>query len=111
MTSMDIDALACILRGYLQALRRMSGNRCDFWTETVDLGGSIEASIESLIAGTDIMISSRASAGYEEVDALLQRHVFPMLESADEQLCRLFAWDVVEYIDLCCGELDPQGRW
>lgn len=107
MTSMDLDALACILRGYLQSLRRMSGNRCDFWTCTVDLNAGIDASIESLIADTDIRISDRASAGYAEVDALLQRRVFSMLDAADEQLCKLFAWDIVEYIELCCLALDP----
>jgi hypothetical protein len=107
MTSMDLDALASILRGYLQSLRRMSGNRCDFWSYAIDMDGDIEDSIDSIIADTDTMISVRVPAGYKEVDVLLDRYVFPMLNVADEQLFKLFAWDIVEYIDLCCWELDP----
>jgi len=67
---MDLDALACILRGYLQALRRVSSNRCDFWTCIVDWEGGNEGCIESLVADTDIRFSGRAFAGYAEVDAL-----------------------------------------
>ena len=67
----------------------------------------IEGSINPIIAGTDFRISVSAPAWYKEVDVLLDRYVFPMLRVADEQLCKLFAWDIVEYIDLCCWELDP----
>jgi len=104
---MDLDALASILRGYLQSLRRMSGNRCDFWSYAIDLDGGIDGSIDSIIAGTDVRISDSAPAGYKEVDVLLDRYVFPMLNVADEDLCKLFAWDIVEYIEICCRELDP----
>jgi len=104
---MDLDTLASILRGYLQSFRRMSGNRCDFWSNPIDLDGDIAGSIDSIIADTDVRISVNLPAGYKEVDALLDRYVFPMLNVADEDLCKLFAWDIVEYIELCCREVDP----
>lgn len=45
--------------------------------------------------------------GFKEVHVLLDRHVFPKLNAADEELCKLFAWDIVEYIDPCCWGMDP----
>jgi hypothetical protein len=104
---MDLDTLASILRGYLQSFRRMSGNRCDFWSYAIDLEGDIAGSIDSIVADTDVRISVNLPAGYKEVDALLDRYVFPMLNVADEDLRKLFAWDIVEYIELCCREVDP----
>jgi hypothetical protein len=104
---MDLDTLASILRGYLQSFRRMSGNRCDFWSYAIDLDGDNASSIDSIIADTDVRISVNLPAGYKEVDALLDRYVFPMLNVADEDLRKLFAWDIVEYIELCCREVDP----
>jgi len=104
---MDLDALTSFLLGYLQSLRRMTGNRCDFWSYAIDMDGDIEGSIDSIIADTDVRISVHAPAGYKEVAALLDRYVFPMLNVADEELCKLFAWDIVEYIELCCREMDP----
>ena len=104
---MDLDALTSFLLGYLQSLRRMTGNRCDFWSYAIDMDGDIEGSIDSIIADTDVRISVSVPAGYEEVDALLDRYVFSMLNVANEELCKLFAWDIVEYVELCCRELDP----
>lgn len=104
---MDLDALSSILRGYLQSLRRMSGNRCDFWSYAIDMDGDIDGSIGSIIADSDVRIVTSAPAGYKDVDNLLDRYVFSMLDAADEVLCKLFAWDIVEYIELCCWELDP----
>ena len=96
------------LDGYLLALRRLSGNRCDFWAETFDLQGDVVDDFKRHLSKRDISLLDSSSIGYKEIDKALEEHSFSKLHIADESLLKLFAWDIVEYIQMSYRLIEPE---
>jgi len=96
------------LSGYLLALRRLSGNRCDFWTEIFDLKGDVVDDFKRYLLNRDINLLDSLSIGYKEIDNVLEEHSFSKLHIADESLLKLFAWDIVEYIEMSYRSIKPE---
>lgn len=96
------------LDGYLLSLRRLSGNACDFWAEVFPCPGDIEDCFKVHLAGRGVSLFEKYNVGYEEIDQILQRELFSKLVVKDESLLRLFAWDVVEYLQMSYRLIKPE---
>jgi hypothetical protein len=96
------------LDGYLLSLRRLSGNSCDFWAETFQCADDLEKSFSSHLADRGISLIDKSSIGYREIDQVLEEHVFSKLQVEDESLLKLFAWDIVEYLQLSYRFIEPE---
>ena len=107
-TNIDIQPTVCSLTGYLLSLRRLSSNKCDFWADTIDLNGSVLESLESHLKGREITLGDSSVAGYSEVDNMLRERVFSNLTLADENLLKLFAWDIIELIEMAYRLIEPE---
>lgn len=96
------------LDGYLLALRRLSGNACDFWAESFPCSVDIETSFSSHLADRNISLNGKSTIGYIEIDQVLEEHVFSKLQVKDEALLKLFAWDIVEYLQMAYRLIEPE---
>jgi len=96
------------LDGYLLALRRLSGNRCDFWAEIFDLEGDVVDDFKRYLSNRDISILDSSPVGYKEIDSVLEEHSLSKLDVTDKSLLSLFAWDVVEYIQMSYRLIEPE---
>ncbi|WP_334079057.1 hypothetical protein [Microbulbifer sp. M83] len=107
---MDIETVSQLLEGYLLALRRLSGNRCDFWSLTTPLKDDVEKSLKAHFSGigADTTIIGKTAIGYAELETLLDHHVFSRLEAGEKTHCELFGWDIVEFIQMSYRELEPE---
>ena len=107
---MDVKSLARWLSGYLQCLRRLSGNRCDFWSFTISSEGRLQESLDDFFKSNAIetTILGETSIGYPELESLLREHLFSKLAIEDPNLPGLFAWDIVEQIQMSYRELELQ---
>lgn len=97
---MNAESVALILEGYFQSLRRLSCNRCDFWSYVIGLSEDVEVDLTTHLSRTNsgTRITGRAAVGYAEFDALLNQHVVSRLAIRDQNLLGLFCWDIAEYI-------------
>ena len=109
---MNIEAVICNLNGYLQSLRRLSGNKCDFWVDIIEVKTSLEDDVETHIMSIDnnLIIIDKTQISYHAVQEHLDKFVFSNLLIDDENILKLLAWDVVEYYGLASTELDPNGE-
>lgn len=96
------------LNGYLLALRRLSGNRCDFWAEVIDLKGDVVDDFKQYLSNRDISLIDSSPIGYKEIDQVLEEHSLSKLDVADESFLSLFAWDIVEYIQMSYRLIEPE---
>jgi len=96
------------LDGYLQTLRRLSGNQCDFWVEIFNSTGSLEDDFGTHISGREVALISSTSVGYKEIYEALDIHALSKLQIKDDSLLKLFAWDIVEYIQMSYRLLEPE---
>jgi hypothetical protein len=96
------------LDGYLLALRRLSGNRCDFWAEIFDLEGDVVEDFKRYLSTRDISLLDSSPVGYKEIDKVLEGHSLSKLDVTDESLLSLFAWDIVEYIQMSYRLIEPE---
>jgi len=96
------------LDGYLLSLRRLSGNRCDFWAEIFDIENDAKSDFNRSLSDRDVTLLDSSPAGYREVDEVLEKHLFSKLAVAEEALLKLFAWDIVEYIEMSYRLLEPK---
>ncbi|MGH1540024.1 MAG: hypothetical protein ACRBHB_06360 [Arenicella sp.] len=95
------------LDGYLLALRRLSGNRCDFWVEAFDSESSVEDDFRKHLSNHNVTLLDSSSIGYKEIDRALEKHALSKLNIKDESLLKLFAWDIVEYIQMSYRLIEP----
>lgn len=88
------------LDGYLHSLRRLSGNACDFWAEVFPCGEDVAGGFSKHLARKGVLLTGNYSIGYADIDQILEREVFSRLIVRDDSLWKLFAWDIVEYIQM-----------
>lgn len=106
---MAMDEIAISnLNGYLHALRRLSGNACDFWAEIFPCIGDVEGSFRNHLAGQGVSLVEKQNVRYREIDEILEREIFSKLVVEDESLLKLFAWDIVEFIELAYIQTQPE---
>ena len=107
---MDIETVSQLLEGYLLALRRLSGNRCDFWALTTPLKDDVEKSLKAHFSGidADITIIGKTAIGYTELETLLDHYVFSRLEAGERTHFEQFGWDIIEFIQMSYRELEPE---
>lgn len=96
------------LDGYLLSLRRLSGNRCDFWAEIFDVEGDVEDGFRQCLVGREVTLLDKSPVGYTEIDGVLETHLLSKLKVKDEALHKLFAWDIVEFIQMSFRLLEPE---
>ena len=96
------------LDGYLLALRRLSGNRCDFWAEIFDIEGDVVDDFKKYVSNRDISILDSSPIGYKEINRVLEEHSLSKLDVTDESLLSLLAWDIVEYIQMSYRLIEPE---
>jgi hypothetical protein len=96
------------LDGYLQSLRRLSGNLCDFWVEIFEVQNDVEIDLTKLVSDRSISLFDKVRVGYREIDEILGKHLFSKLKTQDDSLHKLFAWDIVEYIQLSYPSFAPE---
>lgn len=108
-----MEAIVNNLNGYLHSLGRLSGNKCAFWAECIEVESSFENTIDEYFAKleTDNKILEREKISYSEVKKLLKNIVFANLSVKDSSLIELFAWDIVEYYGLASTDRDPGGEF
>lgn len=99
------------LNGYLYSLRRFTGNKCDFWTELVELEGSLEDSVKNHLSTfeVDLEITDSKNISYSEVEALLDSFILSNLKIDDDDIKKLLAWDIVEYYGLASTDIDEKN--
>lgn len=88
------------LDGYLQSLRRLSGNVCDFWVEIFEVQNDIQDSLARRLPDRPILLFDKVNVGYGEIARVLDEHLISKLHLKDELLKKLFVWDIFEYIRL-----------
>jgi hypothetical protein len=96
------------LDGYLLALRRLSGNRCDLWAEIFDISGNVEDDFRKHLSDRHVALIDFSNIGYKEIDEVLEKHSFSMLRIEDESILKLFSWDIVEYIQMSYRLIEPE---
>ena len=99
------------LDGYLHALRRLSENRCDFWVDVFNLKDDLVGDFKEHLSNREVALGRISNVDYKGLDEVLQENVLSKLIVKDESLLKLFAWDIVEYIQmsyrLITPEIDP----
>lgn len=96
------------LDGYLLALRRLSGNRCDFWAEIFETDTNVEDDFKKHLASRDIELLNSSPADYKDIDKALEVNLLSKLLISDESLLKLFSWDIVEYIQMSYRLIEPE---
>ena len=108
-----MGAIVNNLNGYLHSLRRLSGNKCDFWAERVEIETDIDNTIDeyfsTLESNSKVLEIERID--YSTVEKLLDTLVFSNLNIKDGDLIKLFAWDIVEYYGLASTAVDPEREF
>ncbi len=106
-----MEAIVNNLNGYLHSLRRLSGNKCDFWAESVEIESDIDNTIDKYFSKLESNNKAlkKEEIDYSTVEKLLKDLVFSNLNVRDDNLIKLFAWDIVEYYGLASTALDPEG--
>lgn len=99
---MNAESIALTLDGYLHSLRRLSGNRCDFWSYIIGSSEDVEADLREHLSTTNsgAVVVGKVAVGYTELDTLLNQHALSKLVVRDKDVLGLFAWDIVEYIQM-----------
>jgi hypothetical protein len=96
------------LDGYLHSLRRLSGNRCDYWAEVIEVDGNFGDCFKTYLVTLDVKYIGSSAAGYREIDALFETELQSSLRFQDEDLIKLFVWDIIEYIQMTYRGTDPE---
>jgi hypothetical protein len=86
------------LDGYLLSLRRLSGNKSDFWAEIVNIEGDAEKSLRCQMKNSGIELKEKELVGYREIESFLENQLAEKLNVDDSSMVKLFAWDMVELI-------------
>ena len=101
------------LRGYLQALSRLSSPRCHFWAEILpietDLPNVVDEYIASFPEGTKCL--EQVQIDSNEMNSVLTEHLYSHLKNPDENQVKLFDWDINEYFDLISIAQNPNGNF
>ena len=108
-----MEAIINNLNGYLHSLRRLSGNKCDFWAECVEIDSDIDNAIDKYFSKlkSDCKVLKTEKIDYSTVENLLNNLVFSNLTIRDDNLIKLLAWDIVEYYGLASTALDSEGEF
>ncbi|MCU7843415.1 MAG: hypothetical protein KZQ93_06210 [Candidatus Thiodiazotropha sp. (ex Monitilora ramsayi)] len=96
------------LDGYLHSLRRLSGNKCDYWAEVFEITGDIKFSFRERANVLEVNILDFIPVGYRELEAFFETEFRSSLKSQEGDLIKLFVWDVVEYIQMTFRDVDPE---
>jgi hypothetical protein len=98
------------LNGFFQALRRLSENRCDYWSHCLKIDSSLENAIQNYFSSMDdVELLEMNKITYEEVEALHQKYIFSNLVNVNGNVLDLIKWDLVEYFGLASTAIDPDG--
>ena len=105
-----MNSIICNLNGYLHSLRRLSGNACDFWATTFVLEDGLEKSLFEYFENNEVEVdfNKKSVVNYRDIDAILQTHVFSKLAVNDESLFKLFAWDIMEFLQMSYRGIEPE---
>jgi hypothetical protein len=96
------------LDGYLHSLRRLSGNRCDYWAEVIEVDDNFEDCFKKYLGVLKVKFIDSSTAGYREIDSLFEAEFQSSLRFQEEDLIKLFVWDIVEYIQMTYREMEPE---
>lgn len=108
-----MEAIIANLNGYLHSLRRLSGNKCDFWAEATKIDSDLDNAIEGFLSNikSGVKLIEKSKINYSAVEALLEELVLSNLLTDDENLKKSIAWDIVEYYGLASTALDAEGEF
>ncbi|WP_444928617.1 hypothetical protein ACJJIF_12150 [Microbulbifer sp. SSSA002] len=108
--NMESPTIVNNLDGYLQCLRRLSNNACDFWANSYVHDGNLEKGLISHLNGQDVSIGKSYRTNYEGISAELSKHVFQKVTCVSEDQKNLIEWDITEYIEMACREVDEEAN-
>jgi hypothetical protein len=96
------------LDGYLHSLRRLSGNRCDYWAEVIEVDDNFDDCFKAYLVALEVKFIDSSKAGYREIYSLLETEFQSSLRFQEEDLIKLFVWDIVEYIQMTYLGMEPE---
>ena len=96
------------LDGYLHALRRLSGSRCDFWVDVFNLKEDVIGDFKNHLSNQKVALGDELGIDYKGLDKVLQENVLSKLAVVDEALLKFFSWDIVEYIQMSYRLIEPE---
>jgi hypothetical protein len=96
------------LDGYLQSLRRLSGNKYDYWTEVFEINDEVASSFRDHVNGLNVRLLGFEPVGYREIEAFFETEFMSSLMVKDEGLIKLLVWDVMEYIQMAFRDINPE---
>jgi hypothetical protein len=96
------------LDGYLHCLRRLSSNKSDYWAEVLEVDGEVEESFRKHLSNIEVELLDITTVGYREIESFFEDEFRSSLYVQDEDCIKLFAWDVVEYLQTSFREIKPE---
>jgi hypothetical protein len=99
------------LDGYLLSMRRLSGNQYDYWAEILDITAGVETALTNHFykINPELKVIEKYEICYLDVEKLLVEYIFSQLAFTNENIKKLFLWDIVEYFGLASTQDDPEG--
>jgi len=97
------------LNGYFQVLRRLSKNRCDFWSELIEIDGTLENTIEEYLESKEsVEFLNKKDISYSEVQELYESYIFSNI-TVSTVAHKLLTYDIVEYYGLASTSTDSNN--
>jgi len=108
-----METIIANLNGYLHSLRRLSGNKCDFWADVIKIEVDFEKTIEGFISKfkNNVKLIEKKEISYFEVESLLEELLLSNLDISSKDLKKSFTWDIIEYYGLASTDTDPDGEF
>lgn len=99
-----------LLNGYLLSMRRLSRSRRDYWVKSFEYNDSVEEGFKHHLKNEgDVTLISGKSIEYKEINEVLNTSIFSHLKVQDETSLKLFAWDIIEHVDLAFIDLSKEN--
>ena len=98
------------LNGYFQALKRLSLNTCDFWAHVIEVNSTLNNAIDDYISKIDeVTLIEKKDITFRDVENLHKEFIFSNINTDNDDIIKLFSWDIVEFYGLASTIIDPNG--
>ncbi|KZZ50432.1 hypothetical protein A3759_17035 [Thalassolituus sp. HI0120] len=105
---MNIDRATEFLNGYLHSLRRLSGNRCDFWVENFDINETIENDLKEHLSERNVKLGDYSKIGYSQIRSIINETILKNLIISDDDTLKLLEWDIIENMEMTYRMIEPE---
>ncbi len=108
-----IKEIIANLNGYLQSMRRLGLNQCNYSASVREIKNNFENEIEDYktIFKDDYQVSSQKHADYKQLEQLHHDLIYSKLKVKDKDIIKLFEWDIVEYFGLASTSIDKENTF